>query len=119
MQTRFVIGWLIAAFLFTANGCTAILSIPLITVDIQEVNAVLKIKILPNPVQNRMEIQLENKAGVALTLQLHDISGRLMAEQSGKTETFSFDTSTLASGVYVLAVETSERRNVFKVVVTK
>ena len=102
-----------------ANGCSTVLTVPLITVDVQEINANLMVRILPNPVQNKLTVRLQNPDGAVVALRLKDLSGRLLSEQRGRTEVFFFDTAILSDGVYVLWVETSLGQGMFKVVVAR
>ena len=102
-----------------AMGCTKVLSVPLITVGIQEINAGIAVNILPNPVQELMTVQVQNPEGLDITLQLSDLSGRIVALQYGHGDTFFFDTTTITSGMYVLRVGTRWSNQVFKVVVAQ
>jgi hypothetical protein len=101
-----------------ANACSTVLTVPLITVGIQEqeINNKLKVDILPNPVQNRMTVRVENPEGTNVVLILRDLSGRLITTQSGHEDLFFFDTTILSAGLYVLWVETSLGGKAFKVV---
>ncbi len=101
------------------NGCTKVLTIPLITVGTQEVTAGPMVSIHPNPVQNLMTVQVENPAGTEITLELSDISGRIVAQQKSRRDTFLFDTTTISNGMYVLRVGTSSGNRVFKVIIAK
>jgi Secretion system C-terminal sorting domain len=101
------------------NGCTKVLTVPLITVGTQEEERIKHARIHPNPVQDMLTVQLENQAGIDISLNLCDISGRIVAQQTGKSEIFFFDTATLPNGVYVLRLGTSWGTGAFRVVIEK
>lgn len=100
-----------------ANGCSTILIIPLITVGVEDIANAFSVDISPNPVQNLMTVQLENPGGKEVVLRLTDVSGRIIAEQTGNAEAFFFDTAILSDGLYVLMLKTSSITRVFKVIV--
>jgi len=101
------------------NGCTSVLTIPLITVGTQEAGKEPMISIHPNPVQNLMTVQVENQAGIEVALELCDIAGRVVAQQKGRSDSFFFNTTTISNGIYVLRVGTSSGVRVFSIVVAK
>ncbi len=100
-----------------ANDCTSVLTIPLITVGVEEVNAGPSVRIIPNPAQDWMMVHVDNPGGQLMRLSIKDASGRLIATQHGDLETFFFDTSILSGGLYVLWVETNLGKKAFKVTV--
>ncbi len=101
------------------NGCSKVLTVPLITVGAQEEQLVKLARIHPNPVQTMLTVQIENQAGIDINLELCDISGRVLAQQRGNSEIFFFNTATIPNGVYVLKLGTSWGIRVFKVTVEK
>lgn len=76
-----------------------------ITTGIQENNSVVS-RIYPNPVMNQLNIELESTSDEVWTFQIHDMSGRTIAEQ---VETVSAGNTTVvvsaeqwSKGVYLL-----------------
>jgi hypothetical protein len=60
------------------------------------------LNVYPNPVENKVTVH----AGAAIeSLYLYDLSGRELRAFSPRTFTFSFDTKSFHSGVYILRVD--------------
>ena len=100
-----------------ANDCTVTLLIPLITVGATEVGDALNIRIGPNPAGEVVGVFVPERNPSGYRLRLCDLSGRLVAEQSGSQSVFFFDVHDWNCGVYVLWVETDSARAAYKVMV--
>jgi len=80
-----------------------------------------KITVYPNPVINRLQVAIDLKTATNLTLKLYDVSGKILVNQrkhqltTGLT-TIDFDVGHLASGIYLLGVETNKGQTVRRVV---
>ena len=66
------------------------------------------IKIVPNPTNNKIHIQMNANQTENLSIQLSDLTGNLLIDKSislsvGENK-YIFDISTLASGVYLLNI---------------
>ncbi len=72
--------------------------------DINETQ--VKITIYPNPVQNLLNIQLSDIQLVTGSIQIFDVSGRVVTSQNFETDKFSIDVSNLTQGVYILQINT-------------
>lgn len=74
------------------------------TVRIKEIN---EISVYPNPVQNELTISLQEEAGQNLSINIFDISGRVVLDKvlSVGTNTFKIDLNELQKGNYLIRVE--------------
>lgn len=90
----------------------AITDVPL---DVEELN------IYPNPVINNLQVAIDLKTATNLTLKLYDVSGKVMLNQkegsilAGQT-TIELALGNLASGIYLLGIETDKGQTVRRVV---
>ncbi len=98
-----------------AVGCSQIISISLNTVATVTPPDEIQVRIAPNPATDKVGIYLEQNERVSL--RLTDLTGRLVAIQTGETSTFFLDTSALSNGLYLLSVELPAGRKAFKLVV--
>ena len=84
-----------------------------------EPTAVLRIKLLGNPVHNAVEIDVTGAGGTLLQLSLIDMMGRIVGEsrieQAGTTERHRFDVSTLPAGTLLLRASTPNQSETVRV----
>lgn len=91
-------------------------------VSIEEViaSASHDLDILPNPVADRLNIQIENEWSGLLKIQLYDMTGKLMetwqASKSSRKSNHSFYLTDMVSGVYNVIVGNGEKAISAKVV---
>ncbi len=90
----------------------AITDVPL---DIEAIN------VYPNPVINNLQVAIDLKTATNLTLKLYDVSGKVLLNQkegrvlAGQT-TIALTLGDLASGIYLLGIETDKGQTVRRVV---
>ncbi|MFK7979424.1 MAG: S8 family serine peptidase [Saprospiraceae bacterium] len=82
---------------------------------------VTQLTVYPNPVVDRLQVAIELKTATNLTLKLYDAAGKVMLNQQENRLTAGLTTialavDDLASGVYLLGVETDKGRTVRRVV---
>jgi Secretion system C-terminal sorting domain/SprB repeat len=98
-----------------ANGCSVVLVVPLITVATTFPASTPAVRVLPNPVQDQLQVLLEDAQ--VTQLQLLDVAGRVVHESGGTGAVFVLDTSGLPNGWYVLRVKTERGTRAVEVVV--
>ncbi|MFT6322596.1 MAG: hypothetical protein ACJAWO_000139 [Halieaceae bacterium] len=97
------------------NGCEAQDSIQMIVIDCAVINGVQDSTciestavIYPNPAQNQFQIKLQNWSADEIQITLISLDGRVISNQqilnSTPTQIVSFDTQTLARGVYLVRI---------------
>ena len=84
----------------------------------------LSIEIYPNPAKTLTAIRYSLPAESKISLQLYDISGRLvktLVNESKKSGIYNVNLNTkiLSAGVYFLSLQTESRRIIEKIVITK
>ncbi len=81
----------------------------------------LSIQIFPNPTNNLLNIDVQGiTPQTSLQLEIYDIQGQQIADQKytvSMNSTFTFDISTLASGIYIVSVNNGEEFTQKKVVI--
>ena len=79
------------------------------------------INVYPNPMVNNLQVAIDLKTTTNLTLKLYDVSGKVLLNQkegrilTGQT-TIELRLSDLASGIYLLGIETDKGHTVRRVV---
>ncbi len=74
------------------------------------------IKVYPNPAKDKITVSIKEYTGKGGSISLQSIEGKLLKQQSVKTETTSVDMSGLPSGTYLLQYEDGEVCETVKVV---
>jgi hypothetical protein len=80
-----------------------------IPIGLQERANLIKMAVYPNPVQDRMRIEIE---GELLALTITDLTGKTVFENIEK----EIDLSMLESGIYILSAKTSKGISTQKIV---
>lgn len=79
--------------------------------------------IYPNPVVNKLEIQLSSKQNSGVTVKLTDALGRVVASEEAHLTTgannLEMDMENMAAGVYQLLIQTNDQHLTYKVVKAK
>lgn len=72
---------------------------------------VLRLVAFPNPFQNSIQIQFEEKVSAAVLFELHDLSGRcLFKQEQAPSERITFEIpETLAMGSYIVFVQSAQK----------
>ncbi len=81
-----------------------------ITVIVEETNNPSYFTFGPNPVEDKLNIYLLNADKHARTMQVSDLSGRILLEKSFSTSNVQLDVSTLTSGAYVISLSNGHER---------
>jgi hypothetical protein len=82
------------------------------------------LNIYPNPAKSQIAIRYSLPAEIKATIQLFDISGRLVKtlineEKKPGTYRLTLNTNTLSAGIYFLSLETEEKRIIERLVIIK
>jgi hypothetical protein len=101
----------------SSDGCSTVLSVPLITVGTQEASEEMNIQVSPNPATEQLQVLIQNGLDSEQTIQLRDINGRIIEEKSGRQKEFLFETRLLNRGTYVLWVNSANSSKAFKVLI--
>jgi hypothetical protein len=88
------------------------------TTSVAQTNSVSSIKVFPNPADNVINIHLPN--AVNGTLSVVDMTGRQLMQQNVNSDikAYSFSTSNLAGGVYMITLSTDKNVEKTKITVT-
>jgi hypothetical protein len=100
-----------------ANGCTnkATVSQNVAACQgIQSLSSANGIKVYPNPAHNEVSVELSD--GSTRTLELVDISGRVLIEKENVTGSVSIDLSHYANGIYYAKIRNGNGVDVVKIV---
>ena len=98
------------------NGATY--KIKLKNLDILAVkkgNKINNLSVYPNPIKDQLIITASNK-NYPFELNLYDINGRQLMNATMTSDIYTFNTSSLPVGIYLLKVEDQESSEVFKVI---
>ncbi len=98
-----------------AVGCSTVISISLSTVVAVESPALSQVRVSPNPATEVVGVYFPQSENAVL--RLTDLSGRLVASQTGEAAHFFLPTDLLPGGLYVLTIEIPAGRKSFKLVV--
>lgn len=107
----------------TANGCASPPSDPInfILTDLTNPDFGLSVRVVPNPIVDRLRIEIEQVDRSAVTVQLLDASGR--AVMSGQIPAFAgkkqaeWPLTGISTGSYLLKVSAESRQSVLRVLV--
>jgi hypothetical protein len=102
-----------------ANGCTFVLSIPLITVGTAETGQEWSVEITPNPATDLLRVDFKEKPSSGVQLRLMDLTGRLISSQRLSESVCFFETAELPAGPYVLWIETEQRNQAYRVIIAR
>ena len=109
--------------IITANGCSSPPSdvINFILTALSEPVSGLAVRVVPNPVIDRLRVEVEQTERAAITVQMLDASGR--AVMSGQIPAFTgkkqaeWPLTGIATGTYLLKVSADSRQSVLRVLV--
>ncbi len=79
-------------------------------------NKTIEFEIYPNPTTNGVQIQANHLGGSVFNIQLHTMLGKLMLEQSSRTNTYLDFPDGVANGIYFLTIEVEGKTIVQKIV---
>jgi hypothetical protein len=68
------------------------------------------LKVYPNPVQEKLTVKLDNAVQKGFSIQLFDLYGKKLLQQTTRQQTLSIDVTQLVPGIYFLKV-TSENQS--------
>ncbi len=103
----------------TANNVLATSSV------IKAVTSESKMLLYPNPSKGDLNIRFEAETGSTFTVQLYDMSGKMVADLSksgnrvGNQISVAYSNYNLADGLYIVRVKTSKEEKSFKLIVRK
>ena len=87
---------------------TATYNVDLYT-DMEEKMAVSQVKVYPNPATDHINFELYNIDNSNISIQLFDVSGRLVKESSTSTNKCRMNLSDLQSGTYIASVSINDK----------
>ncbi|CAN5259735.1 hypothetical protein BH09BAC1_BH09BAC1_29270 [soil metagenome] len=87
------------------------------TTGIKEVASVFQLQIYPNPVQGAATIRFSNAGAQTYNLQLADLSGRTVWQQTDNTGEVALSTNGLSAGLYILVIEHNGVKETKKIIV--
>ncbi len=63
----------------------------------------ISVKVFPNPATQQVAFSISSNAGIqSIQIKIHDVSGRLLAELHGQTDSsIEWDVSSLPTGIYI------------------
>jgi len=108
--------------LITGNPCdtdTIVKTIVVVQVGIAEIVQQYDMKFYPNPFQDQLFIQMTAFSPAELTLELYDITGRMIQAQKNKihgNHSSTFDTGGLPAGIYFIRVTDNIKSTAIKIV---
>ncbi|HQQ93856.1 MAG TPA: GEVED domain-containing protein [Bacteroidia bacterium] len=101
-----------------ANGCQGTATYQLIVTDCTGLKDVTTtqngVKLYPNPTSGEFVVEIHNKT--LNSVQVTDLTGRIVYNNSSKNEKISIDLGNYANGVYYVKVSTDQGSEVIKVV---
>jgi hypothetical protein len=71
--------------------------------------------LFPNPVSTNLKIEITNNSD-AITLDLFDVSGKLVLQKNISNQTITLNMKNLPQGIYFLKVSSSEKTGTYKIV---
>jgi len=89
-------------------GCTITSDVIAVNVGVEEIALENQLNIYPNPVSDVLNVQWNNSNETA-NLSIRDLSGRLVHSERAMNGNAALDLSGLASGNYILELQTGER----------
>ena len=108
---------------FTQNGCASLPSnvINFILLSLTEPSAPLAVRVMPNPIVDRLRLEIEQPERSAVRVHLLDGSGRIVGSYqwpafTGKQQT-EWPVTGVSTGAYLLKVASESRQSVLRVVV--
>ncbi len=104
------------------NGCTATATYTLVSVGLANTDAASVVKLFPNPATDVVQLQISLVQSDDLTVQLADVTGKLVMEQylgEVKDKAFILNLSTIASGVYHIRISGNNVNTVQRLVIEK
>ena len=84
-----------------------------------------KMQLYPNPSKGDINLKFEAESGSAISVQLYDISGKMVADlsksasRSGNQVSVAYSNYNLTDGLYIVRVKTSKEEKTFKLIVRK
>jgi len=102
-----------------ANGCTVMGTVD-VSVGVGDIKELELLEIAPNPTQGLVVVKMELNTAEAVNLQMYDINGRVIKNMvSGKTtaDSFEFDMSNQAAGIYLLRIQIGNNSLVRRIIV--
>jgi hypothetical protein len=100
-----------------ANGCTNFTMVTVVVdacTGIRENGALAGLKVYPNPSNGQLNVELNNSADK--TVQIVDVTGRIVLAGQSAEATLKFNLSTLANGVYYVKVKSQDDIQVIKII---
>lgn len=104
------------------NGCTATATYTLVSVGLANTDAASVVKLFPNPATDVVQLQISLAQSDDLTVQLADVTGKLVMSQylgEVKDKAFTLNLGTIASGVYHIRISGNNVNTVQRLVIEK
>ena len=106
------------AYTNTVTGCsktaTTTIVVSVCTGVDNKISALGGLQVCPNPNSGIFTVELNN--GLNKTIQITDLTGRIVLEDNSSADKFNVDINTLANGVYYVKIISTNATNVLKVI---
>ncbi|GAA4299855.1 alpha-amylase family glycosyl hydrolase [Nibribacter koreensis] len=109
--------WSPSASSLGANQTWIVLVSKETTTGLADEKPALAVQLYPNPTADKVTVTLGDKASHTTTIQLFDMTGRMLSKVQFKGTSYSFDTQPLANGTYFVKVSSGDVTTVKRLVV--
>ena len=91
--------------------------VEVMTVSVQEIDALTNFEVYPNPTEDMINVNIDFDQNQTFTISVIDVLGnrvRSMGNYTGNSLNESFNVTDLASGIYLLSIQTAEGQNTLR-----
>lgn len=102
-----------------ANGCTVTGTVD-VMVGIENIDELELLEIAPNPTQGMLVVKMELNTAETVNLKMYDLTGKIINTIPNQTVTansFEFDLSNQAAGIYLLRIQVGNNNLVRRIIV--
>ena len=78
--------------------------------DVEKINSLIEVKIFPNPVEEILNIDIQNKNLTEPVVQIINITGQKVYESALTDKHTTIDISFIAKGIYILRIQTRDNK---------
>ncbi|NNE27880.1 MAG: Omp28-related outer membrane protein [Saprospiraceae bacterium] len=92
-------------------------NVEIMTVSVQEIDALTNFEVFPNPTEDVINVNIDFDQSQTFTISVIDVLGnrvRSLGNFSGNSLNESFNVNDLASGLYLLSIQTAEGQNTLR-----
>ena len=85
-------------------------------VGVKKIETLLNVMVFPNPINNKLSIQLNSKS--SMNIRLHNQFGELVLDMDSNNQSEEINTHSFSSGMYLLIIQTREGISSKKIVIS-